>query len=58
MKTVWRYEKSPDPLNLAQMEIGAKGRVRAGAGGFSASMDPQYRPPDMSIDSLKRALKL
>lgn len=58
MKTVWQYDKSPDPLRLADMSIGAKGRVRAGGGGFSASMNPEYRPPNLSLDALKRALKL
>lgn len=58
MKTVWQYDKSPDPLRLGDMSIGAKGRVRAGGGGFAASMSPEYRPPNLSLDALKRALKL
>jgi len=58
MTTVWRYEKSPDPLRLAEMGIGAKGRVQAGPGGFSGSMRPEYTPPDLSLASLKRALHL
>ncbi len=58
MKTVWRYEKSPDPLRLAEMSIGAKGRVKADAGGFSGEMHPEYQPPDLSLESLKRALHL
>ncbi len=58
MKTVWRYDVSPDPLKLASMSIGANGHVHAGADGFRATMDPKYQPPDMSIDGLKRALKL
>ena len=58
MKTVWRYEVSPDPLRLASMSIGAQGHVHAGADGFRATMNPQYQPPDMSIDGLKRALKI
>ena len=58
MKTVWRYEKSPDPLRLAEMSIGAKGRVKADGNGFSGEMNPEYQPPDLSLDSLKRALHL
>ena len=58
MKTVWRYDKSPDPLRLAEMSIGAKGRVKADSSGFSATMNPEYQPPDMSLDSLKRAIGL
>ena len=58
MKTVWRYDVSPDPLKLASMSIGANGHVHAGADGFRATMDPKYQPPDMSIDGLKRALKI
>ncbi|MEY3011723.1 MAG: hypothetical protein RIT45_458 [Pseudomonadota bacterium] len=58
MKTVWRYDVSPDPLKLASMSIGANGHVHAGPDGFSATMDPQYQPPDMSIEGLKRALKI
>jgi hypothetical protein len=58
MKTVWQYEKQPDPLRLAEMSIGAKGRVRAAGGGFQASMNPEYRPPNLSLESLKRALRL
>lgn len=58
MSTVWHYDKSPDPIRLAEASIGAKGRVQAGAGGFSGSMQPQFTPPDLSLDSLKRALHL
>ncbi|MBM4343343.1 MAG: DUF4157 domain-containing protein, partial [Deltaproteobacteria bacterium] len=58
MKTVWRYDKSPDPIRLAEMAIGAKGRVKADGSGFSASMNPEYQPPDLSLDTLKRALGL
>lgn len=58
MKTVWQYEMSPDPLELASMSIGAKGHIHAGADGFSGTMSPEYEPPDMSIDGLKSALGL
>ncbi len=58
METVWHYDKSPDPLKLAQFDMGAKGRVRADAGGARATMKPEYRPPDLSIETLKKALKL
>ncbi len=58
MKTVWRYETSPDPLELASMSIGAKGHVHAGPDGFSGTMSPDYEPPDMSIEGLKSALGL
>ncbi|MCO4760987.1 MAG: DUF4157 domain-containing protein [Myxococcales bacterium] len=58
MKTVWRYECSPDPLELASMSIGAKGHVHAGADGFSGTMEPEYEPPDMSIEGLKKSLGL
>lgn len=58
MATVWQYEKSPDPLKLAEMSIGAKGRVKADGNGFSGEMNPEYTPPDLSLDSLKRALHL
>ena len=58
METVWQYDKSPDPLKLAQFDMGAKGRVRADAGGARATMKPEYRPPDLSIETLKKALKL
>ena len=58
MKTVWQYEKSPDPLELASMSIGAKGNVHAGPDGFSGSMTPEYEPPDLSLDALTSALGL
>ncbi len=58
MKTVWRYDVSPDPLELASMSIGANGHVHAGPDGFSATMDPQYEPPDMSLEGIKKALKV
>ena len=58
MKTVWRYDVSPDPLELASMSIGARGNVKAGPDGFSATMDPQYEPPDLSIEGLKKSLGL
>ncbi len=58
MKTVWNYEKSPDPIKLAEMSIGAKGRVQAGPGGFTGTMNPEYTPPDMSLDTLKKALHI
>jgi hypothetical protein len=58
MATVWSYDKSPDPLKLAEMSVGAKGRVQAGAGGFTGTMNPEYQAPDLSLSSLKRALHL
>ena len=58
MKTVWRYSASPDPLQLARMAIGARGNVHAGPDGFSATMNPEYEPPDLTIEGLKRAIGL
>jgi hypothetical protein len=58
MKTVWQYDKSPNPLRLAEMAIGAKGRVQAGAGGFNAEFNPEYQPPDLSLEKLKQAIGL
>jgi hypothetical protein len=58
MKTVWQYENSPDPLRLAEMSIGAKGNVHAGPDGFRGTMNPEYTPPDLTLDGLKRALHL
>ncbi len=58
MKTVYQYDKSPDPLKLAEMSIGAKGHVHAGPDGFRGTMTPEYKPPDLSLASLKRSLGL
>ncbi len=58
MKTVWEYDKSPDPIRLAEMSIGAKGNVHAGPDGFRGTMTPEYQPPDFSLESLKRALHI
>ena len=58
MKTVWQYDKSPDPIPLAETSIGAKGNVHAGPDGFRGTMTPEYKPPELSIEKLKRALHL
>ncbi len=58
METVWQYNKSPDPLKLGDFAIGAKGRVTADAGGMRASMTPDYKPPELTVESLKKALRL
>ena len=58
METVWQYDKSPDPLKLGDYSLGAKGRVTADAGGMRGSMKPEYKPPNLSIETLKKALKL
>ena len=58
MKTVWRHDAEAARLQLAAMSIGARGQVHAGADGFSASMNPEYEAPDLSLDSLKRAIGL
>jgi hypothetical protein len=58
MKTVWDYDKSPDPINLASMSIGAKGNVHAGPDGFRGTMTPEYTPPDLSLAKLKQALHI
>lgn len=58
METVWQYDKSPDPLKLGEMAVGAKGRLQADASGMRATMNPEYNPPDLSIEGLKKALRL
>jgi hypothetical protein len=58
MKTVWQYDKSPGPLPLAEASIGAKGHVHAGPDGFRGTMTPEYKPPELTLDKLKRALGL
>lgn len=58
MATVWQHDAEAARLELARMAIGAQGQVHAGADGFSATMNPQYEAPDMSLDSLKRAIGL
>ena len=56
MKTVWRYDSRPDKLELARMAIGARGNIHAGPDGYSATMEPEYTAPDLTIDGLKRSL--
>ena len=58
MKTVWQYDKSPGPLQLAEASIGAKGHVHAGPDGFRGTMTPEYKPPELTIEKLKRSLGL
>ncbi len=58
METVWHYDRSPDPLKLGEFGLGANGRVSADAAGMRASLKPNYKPPELSIGSLKKALKL
>jgi hypothetical protein len=58
MKTVWQYDVVPDPLRLGSFEMNAGADVHAGPDGFRANMRPSYEPPDLSIDGLRRALKV
>jgi len=56
MKTVWNYPFAKKTLPIAQMGIGLKGNVHAGADGLRGSMTPTYSPPTLTLDKLKGAL--